>query len=279
MQIAGTKPLVATLQQQRLEQDHQVQNLFTEILMEAGREGYASAEPLETSGPRTEAIQSTWNDWFNLEMTGRYRGAEQPMELKQQFGELLQRGYQEGAYATPKAFLSSLSKSELEVVQNVHWLAEPPQIESLTEEGALNLMLPPVAQVDVNGDGLTQSGAAYGLRFPDSRTPADVATAWEQATEGMSWGEKAIHVLQIKAPVLLANIVLDANGAYSHSYEPGDPEFVNPLAADDYSYVQVTRDHLASLEYFKNQTDPIHYAKETAFWKNFQQQLLETGAT
>ncbi|MCA9131983.1 MAG: hypothetical protein KDA45_02465 [Planctomycetales bacterium] len=241
--------------------------------MEAGQPGYASAPALESDQPLDTQIQDSWESWFDTQLQGRYRRAQGATELGQQFGELALRAYQEGAYAAPKAFLSSLSQEELEVVQRVHWLAEPIQVNGLSEEGALNLLIPPAAQIDLDRDGLTRSGAANTIRFPDSTTPSEVARAWEEATAGLSPDEQSLYVLQMKLPVLLANFVIDDNGAYVRHYEPGDPEWVNPMAAADYSYEKVASDYLGYLEAFKNQIDLRRYAQDTAFWSDLQHRL------
>ncbi|TWU22881.1 hypothetical protein Pla52o_24130 [Novipirellula galeiformis] len=273
MDVTRIQPVNSALQSSRLEKEHQLQSVFSEILSGVGHAGYMSATPLESEQPIEAEIQDSVSGWFDLEIQGRYRAAEKPLELGKQFGDLAVRAYQSGAYAEPKAFLNSLSESELKTVQNVHWLAEPIDVDSLSDEGAINLLIPPPAQVDMNRDGFTQSGVGMGFRFPDSTTPAKVAEAWEAATAGMSWGERSLYELQMKLPVLFANFHLDDQGAYSHHYEPGDPEFVNPMMADDYSYGTVPRDYLAYLEAYKTQIDPLRYAQDKAFWSDFQSRL------
>ena len=129
--------------------------------------------------------------------------AEEKTELGDQFGEILLKAYREEAYVDPKAFLSGLSEGELETVQHVHWLADPIKVGSLTEEGALNLLMPPAAQVDLNHDSFTQSGAAYGFRFPDSTAPPEVVAAWDEATADLSPSDRMMYEFQMKLPVLI----------------------------------------------------------------------------
>ncbi len=164
------------------------------------------------------------------------------------------------------------------MVQHVHALADGIQVDSLSEEGAVNLLVPPAAQIDLNHDGLTRSGAAYGLRFPDSTTPPEVAQAWEEATVGMSWGDMAVYQLQMKSPLLTANIVCDENGHFLRCREPGDPDFINPMASGNYSYLQATRDRLDYLEAFSDRMPLEQYEGDKAFWTIFQERLNENGA-
>ena len=287
MRIDSQSSTGSTLQQVRREQDRNIQSVFSEVLREAGREGYASAQKsngatAEAGSPAVEPlsgqIEASWNTWYQTERLGRYKSPEAPRDLGETFGNVLQQAYAEGAYVEPKSFLSGLSEQELTTVQSAHWLADPIDVNSLTEEGALNLLLPPAAQVDLNHDGLTQSGRAYGIRFPDSNTPPEVTAAWDEATGDMPPQERMMFELRMKLPVLFANIVTDAEGSVVHVREPGDADFVNPLSAENYSYLQVTRDWMEHLEYFKAQIDPQRYAKDMEFWQNFQQSLRNHGA-
>ncbi len=280
MRVDASATSGLTIEQRRRNEDRNLQGVFAEVLENVGRSGFESAESIESNEPLDQLVQSSWNSWYQIErLGGRYASAEAPHDLGQTYGSLLGRAYSEGGYVDPKAFLGSLSSSELQVVQNANWLADPIQVDSLSEEGALNLLLPMAAQVDINHDGLTQSGQAYGLRFPDSTTPREVVMAWDEATDGMPLRERMIYELQMKLPVMLANIQVDAEGRYVSTTEPGSPDFVNPMAASDYSYVQVTKDWIEHLDYFKNQIDPLRYQKDRSFWKSFQQSLVDQDAS
>lgn len=263
---------------QQRQPQHQVQDVFSKILEEAGQRGYASAQETESELPVSEQIETTWSNWFDSEIHGRYATRDNRQELKQGYGELLLKAHSENAYVKPQEFLSSLSKDELKTVQTVHSLAAPIDANGLTEEGALNLLLPPPAQVDLNNDGLTRSGVGFGIRFPDSNTPPEVTAAWEEATAGMPIQEKMMYELRMKLPLLTANIVLDANGAFSHVVEPGDPAFKNPLAEPGYSYIDATQDWLDNLEFAKNLISPERYDQDKDFWTRFQGLLREEGA-
>lgn len=255
-----------------------VQDVFSAVLEAAGREGYESAQAISDEEPLAEQIVTSWSDWFDGERTGgRYQNVSDAELWKQSYGEILQRAYEEGGYGNPTAFLKSLSAEELQVVQSVHRLADRISVDKLSEEGALNLLVPPPAQVDLNHDGLTGCGAGYGMRFPDSNTPPTVAAAWEEATEGMSLGERMIYEFQMMLPLLTANIVCDQDGRFLDRYEPGDPEFTNPMASDDYSYLRAAQDRLDYLDLFRNQMSPERYAKDTAFWTTLQGLFVAMG--
>lgn len=268
-----------TLQQTRRAQDKNIQNVFSEVLRAAGRQGYASAEVTESDEPLQSRVQQSWDQWYQTErMGGRYASAEAPKDLGETFGNVLMKAYDQGAYVAPKPFLKGLTEAELKSVQNSHWLAEPINVDSLTEEGALNLLIPPAAQVDLNGDGFTRSGIAYRMKFPDSTTPPEVTTAWNAATADMPEGDRMTYELQMICDVQLANVVVDPDGGLVYARDFDDPDWVNPLTADGYSFVKTTQDRISSLDYFKSQMDQSRYEKDRGFWSSFQDQLRAAGA-
>ncbi|MEZ6090187.1 MAG: hypothetical protein R3C05_19600 [Pirellulaceae bacterium] len=274
-----------TPEQLRHSLDRDVKIVFRDVLAAVGLEGYASVAgetrvDSETENPSLdEQAAEIWRDWYDLQQTGRYRdiisrSKEHSAELGSQYGSILIRAVNEGGYSDPKGFLRKLPSDELDAIRQIQRLVDPIDVTSLSEEGALNLLIPPVAQVDLNRDGLTQSGVAFGIRFPDSRTPLPVAEAWEAATADLSWSEKAFHELQMKLPVLLANIHTNPDGTFSHQVEPGDPEFVNPMADENYSYTDAVQNQLDYLDAFRDQIDPLRYLRDHAFWTKFKAALL-----
>ncbi|MCC7337282.1 MAG: hypothetical protein IT422_19505 [Pirellulaceae bacterium] len=278
MRIESQQPEVMTLQQTRRAQDKNIQNVFSEVLREAGRQGYVSAEVAESAEPLQERVQQSWDRWYQTERTGgRYASSEAPKNLGETFGNVLMKAYEQGAYVAPKPFLKGLTEAELKSVKNSHWLAEPINVDSLTEEGALNLLIPPAAQVDLNGDGFTRSGTAYGIKFPDSTTPPEVTRAWDAATADMPEGDRMTYELQMITPNRFANMTVAPDGTVSER-DFDDPDWINPLTADGYSFKKVIQDWIDSLDYFKNQMDPARYAKDRRFWSSFQEQLRATGA-
>ena len=275
---------IATLATQRRELDREVQVVFSQVLMEAGRAGYASAsltaaDASQSEPPLEERMQAAWERWYGAAQSGQSGqplGGRSRTELGADFGNLLQRAYAEGGYAAPQAFLSGLSQPELATLQHVHRLADPIAIDSLSEEGSLNLLLPAAVQVDMNQDGLTQCGAGQLLRFPDSNTPPDVVEAWHAATQDMPPAERMIYELQMVLPVRMANMVTGPDGRFVRERSPGDPDFVNPLMDADYSYAQAAQSWIEHLDYFKNQMQSERYWRAREFWQSFRDHLLGT---
>ncbi|MBA2117359.1 hypothetical protein [Bremerella alba] len=278
MRIETQPSSTLTRQQQQDAAGEQLQNLFNEILTAAKQPGYASAEKYQSDNSIPEDIQQDWNDWFSVANTGNYPSKVDAQALPGDYGTLLVRTYTEGGYADPQGFLQNLTEDELATVQHVHRLAEPIDVDSLTPEAALNLLIPRPAQVDLNYDGLTQVGQGYTIRFPDSRTPEAVVNAWNETTTDMDPMEKSFYELQMKLPTLLANFEIDDQGRYVGHTEPGDPNWVNPQADSNYSYTDLTEQMLDYLDYFQHQIPQDQYEQQRSFYSTFQQSLQEHGA-
>lgn len=263
-----------------------LQDVFSTVLAEVGREGYKSADAPSPDGLSPQEITASWEQWFDGVASSRYQfefNAANPSvrkdktaeDLKQDFGKILHDAYSSGGYATPSAYLSKLSSVELQTIQQVQHLAEPIDIGQLSEEASLNLLLPPDAQVDANHDGLAAVGAAYSLRFPDSNTPKDVKLAWEKATDGLSEGDRLTYELQMTFPLIAANIHTDGDGNYLSSSNPGDPDWVNPMASQSFSYKDNANSWLEYLDLFRNQMPPEQYARDKTFWETFRDELSD----
>lgn len=258
--------------------DAAIQGMFAEVLAAAGKQGFVSAGTIPNGAAATPTeISHSWQDWLSATGGPRYRDLDNSMQTLSKYNDLLLKAQQQNAYAAPTAFLRQLDSSELRTLQHINHLAQPIDLNGLSEEGSLNLLLPPPAQVDLNGDGLTQSGATYSIRFPDSRTPRAVVDAWNTATKDLPPGEKLTRELQMKHDVLLANVHVDAVGRVTR-VEPGQPGFVNPQADPSYSFINLARRTLASLDYFKQQIPPEQYARDRDFWSAFQSALVAHSA-
>lgn len=99
---------------------------------------------------------------------------------------VLTKAASSNGFDNPKAFLKSLSPSELTAVQTIHCLANPIDVDSLSEEGAANLLVSPDQAQDIDNDGFEMVGAAKTRMFPPPNAPASVKQAWKDATAHMS---------------------------------------------------------------------------------------------
>ena len=90
-------------------------------------------------------------------------------------------------------FLLTLEPTDLAILQKVNGLAEPIAVNNLTAEGATNLFATPSGEglVDLNNDGIVKIGEANTLHFPPVNAPQYVKDAWDKATEGLDFFDKA----------------------------------------------------------------------------------------
>lgn len=100
-----------------------------------------------------------------------------------------------------RSFLAGLDTASLALLQNAASLADPINVGALSEEGAENLLLAPTEGVDLNGDGLLQTGAALLFTFPPVDASPALRAAWEEATAGMSERDVMMLSLQVGGPL------------------------------------------------------------------------------
>ena len=184
---------------------------------------------------------------FSAKAMDLLKRRELTAEEQQQFGNILSRAKQAGAHDNPFAFLKTLNKEDMAVVQKAHALAQPIKTSELDKEGAMNLLYQPDSARDINNDGFTRIGKGYTWKFPPPNAPAEVHKAWEEATKNLSDEEAAL----VSGPFMIENVI--ANVKYSNGkpvgvYGPGDPEYVNPFAQPGYSYADSLAKHIAALK-------------------------------
>ncbi|SEQ62499.1 hypothetical protein SAMN03080615_02185 [Amphritea atlantica] len=180
-----------------------------------------------------------------------------------------------------KTFLKNLSYEDREVLREVHSLADfidDSKIDQMSSEGANNLLRLPHTGLDSDNDGFTDIGIGKTFMFPNSNTPPEVAEAWHNTTDGMSFKDKMMAEGHLMSSLIMANIEVDENGRFVARHEPGEPGYVNPLASADFSYKQWSTDWLRYLEDFKLQMSSDQYNRDKRFFEGFLQNLQQTGA-
>ena len=101
---------------QRQSGDRQVQDVFSAVLQQIGREGFASTQSLPESLPLVEAVGSSWEQWFNEFSSTRYTfiaGSGSPSvrenktadDLRTDYKQILVNAYENGGYASPESYL------------------------------------------------------------------------------------------------------------------------------------------------------------------------------
>ena len=137
------------------------------------------------------------------------------------FASLLEEAHeQQQNNLSAKEVLNNMSKSELQLLQTATSLASQINVNSLSKEGAINLLAQPdkTGLVDLNNDGIVEVGAARNIMFPPVNAPDYVKDAWDKSTEGLSFSDKAILELNLHTSVY----GVDINGVPTK--QPPSPE-------------------------------------------------------
>ncbi len=80
-------------------------------------------------------------------------------QVKQGFEQIYAQ-FRQAPAPDAKGFLQSLSNSQMQTIQKFHSLADSINVDSLSKEGAANLLQKPYEKLDLNGDGMYEVGAA-----------------------------------------------------------------------------------------------------------------------
>ena len=72
-----------------------------------------------------------------------------------------------------KEIVSSLSKSELGTIQKYKSLADAINVDSLSKEGAYNLLVHNCENIDYDGDGYTEVGIGKSVNIIPQEVPHD----------------------------------------------------------------------------------------------------------
>lgn len=175
---------------------------------------------------------------------------------------ILQKAMDNGGFSDPKGFLKSLSSDELQKLQYAHGLADPINVDKLSEEGALNLLLPPNdAKMDIDGDGFVSVGDGRTFVFPPANAPKEVDEAWKQATAGLD--DQARSMLEMTMHLA--------------SPPPGDSETADPIA----SFRDIVKNALQGLEIsrqFENEDQRALTDKLSEVLKTFDKTLTANQA-
>lgn len=101
-----------------------------------------------------------------------------------------------------------MTNDELALIQKAHYLADPINVASLSEEGATNLLSRPGRsdKVDLNNDGIVEVGLARTVYFPPVNAPEHINKAWDRATDGMDEGDKMVMEIHMQMAIYGPNI-------------------------------------------------------------------------
>ncbi|WP_309024570.1 hypothetical protein [Pelagicoccus sp. SDUM812002] len=236
-----------------------------------GVEGETSA----TRVARFSELQESFYDWRSeLDTTHplnlpRY---DQVMGSSDAFLGIVEKAVMEDGYSDPLAFVQGLSGVELDTLKAMHSTGDL-NPATMTEEGALNLILPFNERQDIDNDGFVEKGHGVGWSFPPVNAPQHVHDAWKETTEGMTAGEKMM------AEAALLPSMLRRDNATGEVTQVERSESNNPYARAGFSYVAIVQQRLDSLEAFKHDMSSEQYDFKKDFLTRFRGHLSDEGTS
>lgn len=159
-----------------------------------------------------------------------------------------------------KAFLKSLSPEDRDLVKRANSYGIPltnAHIDSMTEEGARNMLVQPDprSKVDLNNDGIVESGIAKTFVFPPPNAPESVKDAWDKTLEDMPESERLLSSSIFLTQQFNANLKFDASGKAIGFYEPGEEGYTNIFAGDESSWLSLLDDVDEYLDFSESVTN------------------------
>jgi len=149
------------------------------------------------------------------------------LENKTRYIDIIERAQNSGASHDPQSFLKTLNGDELAVLERVYGLGDPIAIDSLTHEGASNLLVLPGKRADLDRDGFISIGNVATIVFPPTDASQGVVDAWSEATKGMN--KRDVHTMQL-------SMWVQANGI---DHKPG---MTARFYADDFDWAAFASD-------------------------------------
>lgn len=233
---------------------------------------FQDVAPSEKSAEKSEefaALEASFYEWRGGLDTShplnRPRFDEVTAE-SDRFLDIVEKAVDDGGFSNPTEFLKGLSGDELETLRVMHSLADPIDPSGVSEEGALNLILPISERRDIDNDGFVETGKSVGWSFPPVNAPQSVHDAWDKTTEGMSFSEK----MMAEAMFLPAMIRVDESGNVS---EIERSEANNPYAKDGFSFSRFIENRLEGVEAFKFHMTGEQYAFQKGTLTDFLSEL------
>jgi len=126
-----------------------------------------------------------------LKMSDSFYEAREP--YKEGFEEIYSKAKEEKvSMSTAKDFLNSLSSGELSTLQHYTLLVNEVDVDSLSDEGAYNLLLHHYEKYDFDNDGFIQNGEGKSSELIPKNIPADEKQAFVNTLNEMDEHDRFI---------------------------------------------------------------------------------------
>ena len=146
------------------------------------------------------------NSMKNYETTQGRKDYQAP--FREAFEALYSQAKEEDIGLTnAKEFLQGLSEDEIRTLQKYTGLADSVNVDTLSSEGAYNLLLHDYEQYDFNGDGAVEVGIGKLRPLVPTNMPADVRDAYINAMNSMSDRDKLLSSMLTLDPARIKAMI------------------------------------------------------------------------
>lgn len=264
MKVELTLPIQAIAQTTAASGEADVQAGAFEVVLQGVDRDKSAAQ-----AERFSELQESFYEWRgDLDTThplnlSRY---EQVIGSSDAFLAIVEKAVMENGYSDPLRFVQGLSGGELNTLKVMHSTGDLDPA-TMTEEGALNLILPFNERQDIDNDGFVEKGHGVGWTYPPVNAPQTVHDAWDKATEGMTDGE------EMMAQAAFFPSMLWRDEVTGEVMEVERFEANNPYARTNFSYANSVQLRLESLEAFKHDISAEQYEFKKGFLTRFRDEL------
>ena len=201
---------------------------------------------MNTSTTYTEHI----NIMKNFNMNDDFKSVREP--YKENFETIYNKANSQNInISSAKEFLNSLSDEELKTLQNYTRLADNIDVDTLSNEGAYNLLVHHYEKYDFNNDGIVEDGIAKGISLIPQSLSNDEKKAMVETYNSMDFKD-----------IMMASIVTFPPPVFiDGEFKPGNQEI-------NFEYIKNRIDDILDPKNKNNSTSEFKDTIKT-FWESF----------
>jgi hypothetical protein len=198
----------------------------------------------------------------------RLRQENLPRETVHLFARVMYHMRSEIQLISARLLLATRTPDELRAVCAVQGQEVPPDVASMTDDQALQLL----NQFGPCGDKTSALSV-----YPPPEAPPLVHQAWMDATRYMTGLERLNAMAPFLAWIGSLNTVYDSAGQPLWCHAPGDPGYRNPYRDPAFSYREQVREMLERLQLFEDVLEEDIYGRHRWFLQRLYREFVRYG--
>jgi hypothetical protein len=225
------------------------------------------------SNPYINASKATGGQTSSAAATGSAPTEGTDADRQASIAKIYDEARSSVANHSAKSFLVGLSTEQLSLLQHANDLVDSINVNSLSEEGAENLLVDRDHRVDLNNDGFEEVGAAKIVQFPPPNAPQAVKDAWNAATSGLSDEDKFKYSIRFIGDQFLSQL----NQAAGKS-SPGD-SLLSQISSPSFDWTSLFKTFHYDIDIARPYNTPEFSNDSQAFLDKFQTELQNRGVS